>query len=206
MKRSALIFILVIILGLFFFGLNSSLADVNPTANPPIEFTNPIQATSVQELLMGILSTLQGVIVVISLIFIVIGAIIYITSGGSEKQITTGKNAITAALVGLAIGIAAPSFLKQIAEILGWTGTDAGLSDALSLTQIATNVLSFLLSIVGILALITLIIGASMYFGAGANEKSVESAKKIILYSIIGITIAMASMLIVKQVANFFVA
>ncbi len=176
-----------------------------------INFCNPLQYDTVEEVLTSLLNALQGVIVVISIIFIVIGAIFYITSAGNDKRMTMAKNAITASLIGLAIGIAAPTFLKEISRILGWTTDNEMVSEAPTIATIALNTLNFLLGIVGTLALIMLIVGGVMYItsatstiGEGANEKKVSAAKSIVKYAIIGIAVALASMVIVKQIAGFF--
>ncbi|EKE25144.1 MAG: hypothetical protein ACD_5C00274G0005 [uncultured bacterium] len=136
---------------------------------------------------------------------VVYGAVLYVISGGGD-QIKTAKNAITSALVGLAIGIAAPSFLKEISGILGWGTSDTRLANALSLTQIATNTLNFLLGILGILSLIMMVYGASMYLTSAGDGKKAEEGKNVFKYSIIGVILAMASMVLVTQVAKLFVA
>lgn len=175
-------------------------------ATQSIPFANPLAFNTVEEVLTSILGTLQGIIVVLALVFIVIGAVLYITSAGNEGQMTLAKGAITAAMIGLAIALAAPSFLKEIGTVLGWGAVGSGpVSDALTLSQIALNVLNFLLSIVGVLAVIMLVIGGIMYLTAAGNEDRIETGKKIVTYSIIGITVALAALIIVRQIAALFV-
>lgn len=193
-----------ILIGLFFLTLIIPLAASAQPTTSSVEFTNPLAFDTVEELLSNVLSRLRGIIVILSIIFMVIGAILYITSAGNDGRMKTAKGAITAAMIGLAIGIAAPSFLREISDILGWNGS--GLEDEPTLSRIALNVLNFLLGIVGTLALIMLVVGAIMYFGAGADEKSVEKGKAIVKYSLIGITVALASLTVVKQIANLLTA
>lgn len=170
-----------------------------------VNFSNPLEFDSVEEVLTKLLSTLQGIIVTLALVFLVIGAILYIISAGNETRMETGKKAILAAMIGLAIGLAAPSFLKEIGEVLGWGETNSALVDsAPTLTSIALKVLHFLLSIVGILAIIMLIIGGLAYLTAAGDEERIETGKKIVTYSIIGIIIAFGALVIVTQIGNFF--
>ena len=118
---------------------------------------------------------------------------------------TLAKNAITAALIGLALAIAAPSFLKEIAAVLGWKDVnDATVQSALTFTEIAAQVLNFLLSIVGIIAIIMLIFGGFMYLTSAGDEGKAETGKKIAFYSVIGITVALSALVLVTQVAKFF--
>jgi hypothetical protein len=165
-------------------------------------FTNPLQFNTVEGLLGAILSAVQKIIVVLALIFIVIGSVLILSSAGTPDMVERGKKAITMALVGLALGLAAPSILKELAGVLGWGGA-ATLSGP-SLSQIALNVLSFLLGIAGVLTLIMLVIGAIMYLTSAGDEERVESGKKIFKSALIGIVIVMASMIIVRQIALFF--
>ncbi|MGB3072732.1 MAG: hypothetical protein WBB68_00500 [Candidatus Moraniibacteriota bacterium] len=173
-----------------------------------VQISNPLSYNTVNGLLGRVLTFLQSFIVILSLIFIIIGAFMYITSGGESGRIETAKKCITAALIGLAIGIAAPAFLRQISEILGWTGADAtppaGVGTSLTLIEIATNVLNFLLSIVGVVALIMLVVGAFMYLTAAGEEDRIDTGKSIVKYSIIGIAIALAALVLVRQIASFF--
>lgn len=181
----------------------SSAGDKTASSIPPTVFTNPLKYNTLKEFLNNGLSVLRSIIVVLSIIFIVIGGVMYIISAGNDDMMKKAKGAITASLIGLAIGIAAPSFLKEIYTIFGGNGSEVDTSQLAgpTLTQIAMNFLNFLLSIVGILALIMLIIGGIMYLTSAGDEDRIKSAKKIVTYSIIGIAVSLASLVIVKQIA-----
>lgn len=174
-------------------------------ATTQITFTNPLQFDTVEGLLTNVMGVIQNIIVVLALVFIVIGAILYITSAGDEGRMKTAKGAILAAMIGLAIALAAPSFLKEIGTVLGWGPVNDGVvAGALTLSQIASKVLAFLLSIVGVLGVIMLVIGGLVYLTAAGDENRIDTGKKIVLYSIIGITVAMAALVLVTQIATFF--
>lgn len=180
----------------------NSLTSTSPQA---INFTNPLAFNTVEQVLDSILGTLRSIIVILSLVFIVIGAVLYITSAGDEGRMKTAKGAITASVIGLAIGLAAPSFLKEIGSVLGWGAVNSSaVAGAATLSQIAANVLNFLLSIVGVLAIIMLVVGGIMYLTAAGDEDRIDSGKKIVKYSIIGIVVALAALVIVSQIAAFF--
>ncbi|HPN96604.1 MAG TPA: pilin [Candidatus Moranbacteria bacterium] len=163
-------------------------------------FPNPLTVESVQAVIEKALVNLQGILGAVAVLFIVIGGILYITSGGNEKRITLAKACITAAVIGLAIALAGPSFLKEISTILGADESSSAISDAPSLLSIITNILTLLLSILGIIGIISLVTGGIMYLTAYGDEKKAETAKKMITYSIIGITVALAAVIIVQQV------
>lgn len=187
------------------YGLSCCRLRVPPEQIVSSNIDNPLELNTVEDVLDSVLGSLQAIIAILSIIFIVIGGILYITAAGDEGRIRTAKGAITAAMVGLALGIGAPSFLKQIGEVLGWGAIDSGpVADAETLAGIATNVLNFLLSIVGVIGIIMLVIGGLMYLTAAGDEDRINTGKKIVNYSIIGISVALAALVIVTQIAKFF--
>ena len=110
-------------------------------------FKNPLSFNSVEGFLTTVLVKIRQVIVVLALVFIVAGALMYVLSAGDQGMITKAKGSITSALIGLAIALAAPSFLKEIYTILGGPVNVPGeVQQAATLTQIAMRVLNFLLS------------------------------------------------------------
>ncbi|QQS61715.1 MAG: hypothetical protein IPN70_02180 [Candidatus Moraniibacteriota bacterium] len=167
-----------------------------------IYWQNPLNYDTVQGVLGSILEYLQGIIVLLSVVFLVIGGVIYTTSGGNEGSIKIAKGAVLASMIGLAIGIVAPTFLKEIYLILeaGPNVVKTPVESATPLIDIALNVLNFLLAIVGVISLIMMVVGGIMYLVSGGSEKRIETGKKIFIYALVGLTIALASLLIVRQI------
>ena len=167
-----------------------------------IEFKNPLNVNTLPDLLTSLLNSLRGVLVTIAVVFMVIGGIMYMVSGGNEKMVTRAKQTWTYAVVGLAISLAAPAFLNEILSILQAGPDVAGTGSSITIKQIALNVLNFLLSIFGVLAIISMIIGGGMYLTAYGDEKRLESGKKIVTYAIIGIVIALSALAVTRQIAS----
>lgn len=180
---------------------NFSLAATGDSSS--ITFDNPLKKDKIDELLVLVLDSLRGIIVVIALVFLVVGALIYMSSAGNEGRMTLGKNAMTAAVIGLALGIAAPSFLKEIYTAIG-NNVPSEVSASLGIAAIALNVLNFLLSITGVVGIIMLVAAGIAYLTAAGNEGQIETAKKMTKWAIIGIAVALGALVIVKQVASFF--
>lgn len=76
------------------------------------------------------------------------------------------------------------------------------ISDAPKLSGVALNALDFLLSVFGIIAIISLTVAGIIYLTAGGSEKRIETAKKMTLYSVVGIAVALGAMVIVRQIAG----
>lgn len=171
-----------------------------------ITVANPLKYDTVEGVLTSIMGGIKGIVVTLALIMIVIGGVMYIFSAGNDGRMKVAKNIVLAALIGLAIVIAAPAFLREISGLLGWDSAPAIEGGTnLTLTQIAGNVLKFLLSIIGVLALIMMMISGIMYFASGGNEARVKQAKNIFVASLIGILVAMGSLVLVTAVSRFFI-
>jgi len=186
-------------------GANVKKAGTNADIGGPVSFENPLNYNTLPEILMAILVNLQSFLALIAVIIIIVGGVMYMLSAGNEKMIERAKSTIGGALIGLAIILAAPSFLKQIKLVLGggMTGVNADqiINQAYTFKDIAINVINFLLSIIGILGIIALVVGGIMYVTAYGNEDRVESGKKIITNALIGILIAFGALILVRQIA-----
>jgi hypothetical protein len=178
---------------------------VDSSTGSSTEFANPLKYSTVEGFLGNVLTVGRQIIVTLAIIFMVIGALMYVTSAGNPDMIKKAKAAINGALIGLALGIAAPSFLKEIGNVLGWNGVDSEVVKAApTLSEIATNVLNFLMSILGTISLIMLFIASIMYLTSAGDDDRIKTGKAIFKYAVFGIIIAMASLIITKQIALFF--
>jgi hypothetical protein len=167
------------------------------------EFPNPIGVKTVSEFLNKFLTSLRGVVAVIAIIFIVLGGILYMLSAGVEKMITRAKLCWTGAVIGLAIVLAAPSFLTEILKILGGgSGVSAEGLAGPTLLEIGMRTLSLLLSVFGIIAIISLVVGGGMYLTAYGDDKRIETGKKTITFSIIGIIISLSAVVIISEISR----
>jgi FtsH-binding integral membrane protein len=110
------------------------------------------------------------------------------------------KKTITAALIGLVIALSANTFLVEIWDIL--EPTEGTPPAGPKFKDIAVNVLQFLLSIVGILAIIGMVVGGMMMMTAYGNQEKITKGKNILTYSIIGIVISLSALIIVRQVSE----
>src|SRR4051812_18641185 len=107
MYKRPLFFSLASVFFVFLFSISSAFASSGT-------YENPLIFTDIPSLFTAVLLSIQGIIVVLAIVFIIIGALIYITSAGNEQRVTWAKRAILAAVIGLALAIAAPLFLREI--------------------------------------------------------------------------------------------
>ena len=171
-------------------------------------YGDPLTVTSFSDLFGNFLVNVQGVVGWLAVIMIVIGGIVYITSGGSPNQITLGKSIVVYAMTGFAIAVAAPSLLKEIRDIAsaGLAGGPGLIATAKPVQAIVTDVMDFLLTAIGMLAIIGFIIGGILYISAGGDTQKADTAKKTVFYSTLAITISGAALIILRQVIQILKA
>ena len=74
------------------------------------------------------------------------------------------------------------------------------MADALPLSAIVVNAVKSLLMVVGTLAILMLVIGGIMYMTAGGEKGRVDMAKNTIIGAVIGLVIAILSLVVVTAV------
>lgn len=170
-----------------------------PVSAETIEVSNPLGVDNVKDLSSQIQKYLLMIVGGIAIIFIAVSGILYIIGGatGNDGMVDMAKKGLMGAIAGLVIVIGAQMILSEIYFIV--LGKELDFNN-LSASQILMRLINFLLAIVGTLFLISMITGGIWYFAAGGDESKTELGKKTVRYSIIGITIAIAAMVVLRQI------
>ena len=122
------------------------------------------------------------------------------------------KNAtsIAAAMALLVVPVLSPIMMSQnasasaVEEIQKGTGQVSSASSGADLPSIAKTVVNTMLFIVGILAVIMIIFAGIRYITAHGDKGQVESAKNTLIYSIVGLVIAIIAYALVTWVTGLF--
>src|SRR3989344_5014663 len=149
-------------------------------------YTNPITATSIQDIVKLVIKFAQTLITPLSVIAVMIAGFMYVTSGGSEDKIKTANKAITYGLLGLGIvfasdlivnaltgiggaaeGKAVDSFILSIADLMGWT-------------IMALSVIFFFYS-------------AFLFMTGSEEEQKLSDAKRTLVYALVGVGVAIVA-------------
>lgn len=172
------------------------------TAN--YSYSNPIGYNSITQFAEGLLASSQTLVSWLAVIFIVVGGILYITASGKESQITLAKNTILSALIGLALALAGPSLLKEIKEIIIPESAGAyDISTANNFVEILTNVMSFVLTIIVILAMMSLVYSGFLYLTSAGSRENIDTAKKIGKFSVLALVLSGSSIIIIRLILGF---
>ncbi|MBP7811768.1 MAG: hypothetical protein KA054_02910 [Candidatus Moranbacteria bacterium] len=76
------------------------------------------------------------------------------------------------------------------------------ISDAPSFASVLMKILTFVLSTVGIVAILALVISGLMYMLSAGDMNEIATAKKYTFASVIGVSIALAALIIVRQISS----
>ena len=88
---------------------------------PAITITNPLDATTFQELIDSIISFIFYIGLALAPLMIIIAAFYLLTSAGDPKRVETAKSIIMYTVIGLAIILLAKGLVAVIQQVLGGT-------------------------------------------------------------------------------------
>ena len=110
------------------------------------------------------------------------------------------KNALYAAVAMVALAPAA------VSAQLSSANTNAGYSGLAqtSITGLANTLMNWLLGILGFLAVIGFVISGILYLTAAGDEDQIGKAKNAMMYSIIGVIVALMGFVILRAAQSFF--
>ena len=101
----------------------------------------------------------------------------------------------------LSIGILALPVMASAAVTIENVGGSLGLGSA-DLKQTVLNIITFVLGLLGLIAVIMILYGGFIWLTAGGNEDKVDTAKRIISSAAIGLVIVLISWAIVNFVVR----
>jgi hypothetical protein len=71
------------------------------------------------------------------------------------------------------------------------------IDDAIPLSQVMLNALSWLLSILGIVAIVALVLAGVWYMVSSGNTQRIEQAKRMMVFIVIGLAVGLSALVIV---------
>lgn len=125
------------------------------------------------------------------------------------KQISKAKVLTAVMCLAMAFTVASPVSLPVYADAKdevkrGADMTNSGGSAKQDLPDVITTIINVMLFIAGALAVIMIIYGGIRYITAHGDEKQVKVAKDTIVYSVVGLIIAIIAYALVTFIFNRF--
>ncbi|PIP27489.1 MAG: hypothetical protein COX30_01660 [Candidatus Moranbacteria bacterium CG23_combo_of_CG06-09_8_20_14_all_39_10] len=108
------------------------------------------------------------------------------------------KNKIKA--FGSAVSVMTMAFPALVSAATGFQTPQGTNLPGGSITDIVTGIMNWLLMMVGIVGVIGFAIAGILYLTAAGDEGRIETAKNAMMYSIIGVIVALIGLVIIKAV------
>lgn len=96
-------------------------ADQQPSDTTPSgpSIKSPIKYTDITQLIPAIIKYILGFVGALAVLVIIYSGFLYLTSGGNEKRVTAAKQALTAAIIGLALVFGSYIIVNAVISALG---------------------------------------------------------------------------------------
>ena len=117
------------------------------------------------------------------------------------KQIAYTGIASALAFMPLMAGAATPTPVGFGVDSDYVGGPETGLANE-SFYDLISRILNWLLGLTGILAVIGFVISGILYLTAAGDEDQVEKAKSVMMYSIIGLVVALIGLIVVNALSG----
>jgi len=117
------------------------------------------------------------------------------------KQIAYTGIASALAFMPLMAGAATPTPVGFGVDTDHVGGSGTGLTNE-SFYDLISRILNWLLGLTGILAVIGFVISGILYLTAAGDEDQVEKAKSVMMYSIIGLVVALIGLIVVNALSG----
>lgn len=206
-QTSALIFG---VMGLFMVGLAGDIAQVFDISNQG--FLKDPNATLQRGKLFSrtvevIITFIKYIIGSVSVLFIIRNGLKMTMMSGSDEELAKDKKNIFYGFLGLIFILMANPIVNQVffkidtTKYPGNAAVRPGI-DPVRLAQEIAGIVNLIAAIAGPFALLSLVAGGLMYVLAGDNEEKTGKAKKIVIWSIVGLVIIYGAFAIV----NTFIA
>ena len=104
------------------------------------------------------------------------------------------------ALVAPAMVEAKSSGTADPLKLLNETAKQSGQTSTRDLPEVVGSIIQWVLGIVGIILLVMFVYGGVLYATSAGNEDKVETAKKVMMYAIIGIVIIALAFVLTRYI------
>ncbi len=112
------------------------------------------------------------------------------------------KILLKSVIIGWGVFFTSPVLAQWTNPKSGTLKTSSGLPSS-GIDSIVSNLMFWMLSLVGFLAIVGFIISGILYLTAAGNDKQVTSAKNAMTFSIIGVIVALLGYVVVLAASNW---
>ena len=146
--------------------------------------------------------------------YVIFGGYMYLSSSGDPTKAGTGKKILTQAFIGLAIVMSASVLLNAARVAMANANfaancvniadgiSEADLNGCVDPNNLVQGLIQWVIAIAGIVAVCFVVLGAYTYITAGGEVNKIQTAKRVILYALIGMAIVGLAEIITAFISN----
>ena len=138
------------------------------------------------------------IIIALSVFFIILGALFYITSAGNEGKINQGKQMVFGSLIAVVIVIFSGVLMRTLHKTA--EGTTGNLTDVPTVINNATNIL---VGFVAAFSVLMFIYAGINYMLARGDADKINKAHRALRYAVLGLIIGVLAYGIVNSVISY---
>jgi TRAP-type C4-dicarboxylate transport system permease small subunit len=165
-----------------------------------LKTSNPIKANDIRGALGRVINIFTGVSGTIALLMFIYGGILYVFSAGDDTRVKQAQSVFKWATLGLVLIFTSYAVVNQVFTALNTRFSAEGIAypDIYPLGNIAPGVLvgkiiQYILSVIGVAALLVFIWGGFQYFMSFGDAKKAEAGRKTLIYAVIGLIVIFTS-------------
>ncbi len=163
------------------------------------DVTHILQKSAFESVTMLIINSLEVLLGTILVILIFYAGMQMVTADGDDKTMEDAKNTFKYSFIGILIIMIAKPLVTQV--FYPQLGTvDIGKTQVENFMAEAFGILEYLLQFLGILVFVSFVYASVQYLMSGSDDGARESAKNILLWSVIGMVIILFAYAIVMFV------
>ncbi len=153
--------------------------------------------SQLQAVILSVAKVIRNIVGTIAILWIVVAGIQLIFAQGDESRITEQKNAITWALIGLAIVLLLE---RGIVILYGVPGVERGLqTSGTALSAEVLGIVSFIKALIGAGAVLMIIVSGVQTITAQGEDEKLTQEKRSVLWIIIGIVLIVINQFVVEN-------
>ena len=140
------------------------------------------------------------ILIAFGILFIVLGAFFYISSGGNEERKSQGKEMIFGSIIGIIITMGSGILIKMLHQTN--EGANSSLTDV---PKVIGNASNMLISIIASYSILMLIYAGLLYVTGKGDIEKIDKAHNAFKYSVYGLIVGILAYTITNIIIKFLI-
>lgn len=181
-------------------------------ANTQLPDPLPTNQQSILDLVFRILTTLAGIIGIVTFLFLVINGFRMILARDNAEALSRAKEALRWSVAGFIVAILAFSLVASVSTFLGAsTANELGNANnlqppiQLKYEDVIIKIINGILAITALTAIVIIVYSGIRMITSAGNEETVTAAKTTLRWAIVGLLVIVLSFALLASINKIFV-